>query len=278
MGRRDNEANEADDFDSDGLRPDEQEGPDASEASPERCEYHQGELTEGVTESSFEMSDELHDAFPIEPIPVAMAADGLPDMSVGGNPDDALATPYTYETQLCIEDDRQFVELFSDEFRLEFRLGGTDIPWEIIECRKSSYRPDGVPRDRRTFPPAEVVERWGKRFVLFGGKLIPVRPLRERCIHLKQQVFSNDSIPNPADENHQIVFRVCGARRSNGGAYMSLGNEGIYACDFREPFDVPSARLQARKDKKKLQDRPDLLFLPIFNLAGDAVQLENKTK
>ena len=56
----------------DGLRPDEIEGPDASEASPPRCEFRQGERTTGVGEASFEVSDELNESFPIEPIPVVM--------------------------------------------------------------------------------------------------------------------------------------------------------------------------------------------------------------
>jgi hypothetical protein len=73
---------------------------------------------------------------------------------------------------------------------------------------------------------------------------------------------------------HQLVFRVCAARRSNGGAFMSLRDEGIYQCDFRNPPDERSTRLQDSKDLAKVRQRPDLLLVPMFNMPGDAVQKE----
>lgn len=274
--------------DDDGMRPDEQEGPDASEASPARCQYRQGERTDGVGESSFSADEELHESFPIEEIPTVMGADGLPEF-VEPDPEQTQAIPFTWETQLCIEDDREYVEIFRQELSARgWRVHQPD-QWftpsgdEVRLSVRRRYDSEGRELERERFNPDEVQERWGVFMVPKTKKddgrpqsWLPVRPRRERCVHLRRQVFSNDDVPDPADDGHQIVFRVCAARRSNGGAYMSLGNEGIYCCDFREPFDVPSSRLQDQKDKKKLVERPDLLKLPLFNMPGEAIQLQNE--
>lgn len=257
----------------DGMRPDEEEGPGESDASPMRCQFKQGERMGGPEDSSFEVTDELHESFPVEPIPVVMGADGLPEI-VTPNPEDAQAVPFTYETQLCIEDDRVYVELFHEE-----ALPDTRAPYA---CR-NRYDKDGNENERERFEPEQVVRRWGRDFVEHDGGLIPVRPLRLRCKHYKRQVFSNDSQPDRNLPMHEIVFRVCTARRSNGGAFMSLNNEGIYVCDFRDPPDPNAAAYQDALDKKKLVERPDKIKLPLFNMPGDAVeedddkQLENNT-
>ena len=287
MGR-DNDDIERDLAESDGLRPDEDAGPDQCEASPRRCDFRQGERMSGPTDAQFSMTDQLHDEFPIEPIPVVMAEDGLPK-PVTSDPQDATAIPFTYETQLCIEDDREYIELTKEdlwarEWDLLDAPRGEPSTWLTPKgtriqgvCVRSRFDEDGLFQALSAYKPEEVEERWGHHFIKDDEGWRPVRPRRERCKHYFRQVFSNDSQKDPALPMHQIVFRLCKARRSNGGAYMSLSNEAVYVCDVREPFDVPTSRLQDRKDKKKLVDRPDLLKLPLFNLAGDSVQVENKT-
>lgn len=289
---RDKEDIECELAENDGLRPDEEEGPDKSDASPRRCEFRQGERTAGVGESSFSADEELQEAFPVESIPTFIGEDGMPGFAEP-DPADAQAIPFTWDTQLCIEDDREYVEIFGQELAPRGWLvaGEEDEEMDADELAEwlspegdlvdidvlSKYDPEGVERVRRTFKPEEVERRWGV-FVVQGapGCWLPVRPKRERCEHYCRQVFSNDSQPDPALEGHQIVFRFCKARRSNGGAFMSLSNEAVYACDVRKPPDDFSTSLQDKKDRKKLVDRPDLLKLPLFNMPGDAVQLENK--
>ena len=281
---RDNEDIERDLAENDGLRPDEQEGPDASEASLRRCEFRQGERSAGVGESSFDADEELHEAFPGEPIPTVMGDDGLPAF-IEPNPEDATAVPFTYDTQLCIEDDRTYVEIFHQELRGRGWSHKGASNWctpsgeELQLVVRSRFNSEGGVLPRAEHKPEDVVHLWGVDLVRLeksGGRK-PVRPLRERCKHLHRQVFSNDSQPDPTSAGHQIVFRVCGARRSNGGAFMSLGNEGIYACDFRDPPDVSRRYLQDAKDRGKLMGRPDLTLLPMFNTPGEAIQLENKS-
>jgi hypothetical protein len=238
------------------------------------------------------MDDELHESFPVEPIPTFIGSDGLPAFE-DTLTDDSQAIPFTWDTQLCVEDDREYVEIFGQELEdrgWSFDDGDDDDDddlepvWLTPEGDEvkidflSRYNPDGTERTRRTFKPEEVERLWGVMLVKGPpGSWLPVRPRRERCKHYCRQVFSNDSQPDPTLPGHQIVFRVCVARRSNGGAYMSIGNEGIYACDFREPYDDVSSQLQDAKDRIKLVDRPDLTKLPLFNMPGEVAQLENKT-
>lgn len=225
----------------------------------------------GVEESEFELADQLHEEFPIEQIPIGTdPTDGMP-VPIMGDPRDALAVPFTYDTQLCIEDDRVYVELFQQE--LIERSNWDNVPHLQ---RRSRYGSNGEENARTEYKPEEVEHLWGVHIVKKDDTYIPVRPTRERCKFYRRQVFSNDNQPDVTQPGHQLVFRVCAARKSNGGACMSLRDEGIYQCDFRDPPDERTAAVQDAKDRSKLVSRPDLLLLPLFNMAGDAVQQERK--
>lgn len=257
----------------DGTRPDETVGAEECDADALRCETKAGEGTGGVEESEHEAMEEIFESFPVEPIPVIMDKDGLPT-PVTGDPEQSLAIPFTYETQLCIEDDREYVELFTEEFSAPPDGRG-------YFASVSRYTDQGEPVERRRFDPSQVKYRWGVPCVAvpeYGGLELPVRPRRERCQYYKRQVFSNDSQPDADKPGHQIIFRVCTMRRSNGGALMSLRDEAVYACDFRLPPDPESSRRQDEKDRTKLQQRPDLVRLPLFGQPGDMVVKQETSK
>lgn len=265
------------------MRPDEMVGPEDSEGSAIRSEFRMTN-DHGVENSEFEAADEVHETFPVEPIPVVMAPDGLPTI-VTPDPQQTQAIAFTYETVICVEDDREYVELWTDEIRSIVGIKWTNpaMPDKIVEnpnlffSYRDRYDGDGVEHARRTFEPKEVESRWGMDLVkVDGDKWLPVRPLRPQCKHYRRQVFSNDDQPDSTLPGHQIVFRVCAARRSNGGAHMSLRDEGIYQCDFRDPPDPKTALVQDEKDRFKLQNRPDLLHLPLFGMPGDAVQISKE--
>lgn len=283
----------------DGQRPDEQVGPDQCEADAKRVEKLPGEGSEGVEASEFEPGDELHEQFPIEEIAVVPdPVDGLPT-PMTGDFRTATAPAFTYDNVVCLEDDREYVELFAEEMSHRGWRGvsrgptAEDVRWcpesvfdlriieeaELAIIARSRFEPDGSEATRRTFEPDSVERMWGTTLVLAdeGDGFIPVRPRRDRCKHYKRQVFSNDDQPDPTQEGHQIVFRNCTARRSNGGAFMSLRDEAVYMCDYRDPPDERSAQEQDGKDRDKLVNRPDLLQVPLFGTEGEAVQLEDKS-
>lgn len=275
---------ELDDPQNDGMDPDGPSAAQDSECSPVRAQFQPGERVADASESDFSAFEDLHGSFPIEQIPVGLAADGLP-VPIEADPQDALAVPFTEDTVLCIEDEREYVEIFIEElaergFCRNWFSGwhkptewGKGLSFEPV----SMWKQDGTRLSRRRYDPAQVKEAFGVQYVLdLRGRPVPVRPRRERCKHYCRQVLSNDLQKDPAQPGHQIVFRVCTARRSNGGAYMSVSNEAVYACDVRNPFDSESSARQDDKDRQKLRDRPDRVLVPAFGLPGDEIHLGDK--
>ena len=283
MSNRKSEELEPTDATFDGTRPDEEVGPQAADPQPERCEAG-ATRDDGVEDSEFKTADEVHEAFPIEPIKTFMGPDGMPSFD-DADPGQTEAIPFAYETVVCVEDDREYVEVFVEELRArgwsDGKTNGVVPPGlsghDVVLMSRSRYDHQGLDRSRRIYKPEEVEHRWGVFLVDMGdqNQWLPVRMRRERCKHYRRQVFSNDEVPDPKAFGHRIVFRNCMARRSNGGAYLSLRDEGVYACDYREPYDEQSVSRQDAIDAKKLRDRPHLIRLPLFGLPGEEVHLED---
>lgn len=250
----------------DGLRPDELVGADESQCGPERAEQTPQEQDDESTPHDCEFSpeDEFHDAFPVEPIQMGMHKDDGMPVPIDGNMADAFAVPFTYETQLCVEDARKYVELFTDELpEIPLRRG-----YPVVN--RERYSADGTEKPRREYMVDDVEVRFGVPCILAESKLVFVRPIRPKCKHFKRQVF-NSRLGMPEGEfGHQEVFRVCTARRSNGGAHMSLRDQGIYQCDFRDPPCPKTTKAQDEKDLVKLRTRPDKEMVPAFGVGGDS--------
>lgn len=247
-------------------------GPDDCEASAIDVQIEPGERSDQPGGSDYSMHAELDDAFTVETLATPLAADGLPDHSVDGSPDGVPA--FTIDNVCCIEDESQYVEMFYDEIcdsdyaAIDYRAGVT---------ARTRFDDEGRERQRRTFLPAEVHVRWGQTVALASGpdrpQWVAVKPVRPRCQFYKRQMFANDDQPDPTEPGHRLVFRVCThpARRSIGGAAMSLRDQAVYSCDFRDPVDPKSAALLDAFDAKKIEERPDLVRLPLFNMPGEVV-------
>jgi len=266
----------------DGSMPNEPVGPHLSEATPAGVEVKAGEREGQAHESQYEVTEEIQDEFQVEALATPLAADGLPDHSLDGD-GDVGTHPFHIDNQICVEDERQYVELFAEEllergWKLEGRFYRTPGSLHLIdepgEPVRSKYDGEGMRRERRAFDPDQVAMRWGHPFATKQvTRPVPVRPRRERCVYYARQRFGNDDQPNPREEGHNIIFRFCThpARRSIGGAAMSLRNEAIYDCDLREPYGkCDSAWLDAH-DKRKFSERPDKVRLPMFGLPGEQV-------
>ena len=283
QNRKAGDENERDLPEMDGTRPDEEVGPTEAESAPTGCETS-ALPGDGAEDSEFQGSDEVHESFPIEPIRAFIDVDGLPNFAMP-TPEQTEAIPFAYETVICVEDDRAYVEVFEEEVVArgwQHRRDGLGVPPgtdHLIEVElRSRFARDGVEHERRSYKPEDVHRLWDTDLIKMGeSSWLPVRMRRERCKFYKRQVFSNDEVPNPEEFGHKIVFRNCSARRSNGGAFLSLRDEGIYSCDYRLPFDAPSVGVQDKIDAKKLRDRPHTIRLPLFGLPGDDVHLEDTT-
>lgn len=97
---------------------------------------------------------------------------------------------------------------------------------------------------------------------------VVMRPKRERCKFYMRQMFANDDQPDPNQPGHKIIFRNCTKRRSVGGAFMSVANEAVYGCDYREPFyRGQSTRIDAA-DETILRAAANRELVPLFNLTA----------
>lgn len=247
----------------DGLRPDEEVGPEESECGPNRAEQTPQEQDDEATphDCEFSAEDEFHDSFPVEPIQMGMHPDDGMPVPVDGNLQDSFAVPFTYETQLCVEDAREYVELYLEEIANNASEFDNHGRYSLV----------GVERKRRHFSFAELSmpPRFGYHVVSDGARWLAVRPKRPKCKHLKRQVL-NSRLGIPEGEfGHQEVFRLCTARRSNGGAFMSLRDQGIYQCDLRDPPCPETTQKQDERDLIKLRTRPDKEMVPAFGVGGD---------
>lgn len=75
-----------------------------------------------------------------------------------------------------------------------------------------------------------------------------VRPVRPACD------FYRRLQQNPSkDSTAQMTTRFCTQIRSNGGSYMSLRDEAIYACELRSPRDRTTERLIGEADLKRVK-------------------------
>lgn len=257
--------------------------PHETVALPSDTLVEPGELDGEPHETTFEADDELQDSFHAEQLATPLGSDGLPDH--GNDPVIEGALAYTIENVCCIADERQYVELFYEEL-LERGWGRSldDMqhwaPPGKVSAHASNFAgvkldvrdkhdDDGAPVERRAFEPEAVERRWGE---LFAGE-VPVRPVRERCEYYRRQHFGREAQPDPREDGHHLFYLMCShpSRRSIAGAAMSLNNQAIYGCDFRAPYDDRSVAFMDGVYNKKIRERPDLVRLPMFNMAGDEV-------
>lgn len=223
------------------------------------------------------MRDEVADQFQPKTIKLVLSPqDGLP-VPADEPFSPMVAPPFTRENVICVEDDREYVEIFDEEM-LERGWRTWDsgkVPvvrkWTIpdgyealtVEVR-SRWDENGQEVARRAFTPSEVIERFGHKFSPDGK--VPVRPIRERCKYYKRQCFANHDVPDPTAFGHQHVARNCMARKSIGGAYLSLYNEAVYACEYRDPPDPESVkRVFEDRDRERLNSGPPEM-VPMFGI------------
>lgn len=275
--------------------PQETAGPSGSEVSAEDVQQTPEEASNDDAGSEFSIRDELAEQFPLETINVGVSPDdGLP-MPMDATDAMALAPKFGPDTLTCIEDDREFVEMFAEDDEL-VRDEGIYLPetvraalypqdyvarktrrGEVIEppprsdgfaTLRSQFDEQGHVVERRRFSPDQVVRKWNAAFVDTDDGLLRVMPRRQRCIHYKRMVFANDDPTfKPGEFGHQVLYRNCSARRSVGGALMSVQDQAVYACEHREPRDFVSVeRFLDGPDRKRVAAKVEMVSL--FNLGS----------
>jgi hypothetical protein len=252
------------------------------EAVADQAEYSPSDRDAPAPESEVSFREEVFETFkPRTDVLVPSPVDGMP---IPRDEKTSLATahPFTFETMTCVEDDRQYVELFDDELTIArgwssiVEPGGrvplADVKHTMqgrLSAARSEYDESGKLRAREVYEPAQVERMFGVLVAKSRRALVPVRPVREACVHYKRQIMANDDAPNPEEFGHFIVFRNCTMRRSVGGAFMTLRDEAMYACDYREPPDPDSVEKHLdSRDRKALASKRHLELVRPFGLKG----------
>lgn len=255
-----------------------EEGPDKASAQRADCEVEPGHFDqEGDAGPSFR--DEIADAFDPGVITnIFSPEDGLPVPAAEPREGSLFeAPPLTVEHLVCMEDASRYVELFVEDMMdlgwepLDIDKNGevssmARAPHEVINdlggppvVLRARYNRDGTESVRRDFLPEELAP-----FSVFGvavavsdeerggnGDAFLVRAKRPECVHYRRQVYANTAEPDPNVAGHRLMARNCMVRKSLGGAFMSLSDEAVYACEYREPRDQASELVHIRRPDEK---------------------------
>jgi hypothetical protein len=248
-----------------GGDPTEERGPSDAESTPAECEIRPGEHDAPPEGSQAEFVSELDEAYvPDLELCVPHPLDGLPAPVGEGGPM-STAPAFTFENVVCVEDDRAYVEMWRDEVEAYQAPGVAEYDrGRLVELARRRYDAYGEKRSRAVFSPENVQSAWGMFLSKSTGQ--PVRPVRERCKHYRCQLMNNDEVPDPNEYGHKIVFRNCAARRSVGGALMSVRDQAIYACDYRDPPDEKSAKEFDETQRARLRSGAHETLVPFLHL------------
>jgi len=212
-------------------------------ATPEECEIASPEAS-AEAEDEFHPFDEVYDAYQPGPAKRTIGADGLAETLDTTSESDipALST----ESLVCMGDYSKFVVRDS---------------WGRILAEFEPSEVQRMPNGRWTVDGALLKERsQGKMSVLGLQSVVPIRPQCRHYVRQKGTFHLNAA--------HKKYYRLCAARRTTEGTFMTLSDSGMYACDMREPYDVTSAQLIEDFDQLKIAQGAKREHLPIFQSNG----------
>jgi len=177
-------------------------------------------------EEDFTPFSELEEGFQPTQIQKVLAEDGLPTQ-VAPDAGKSDIPPLSPETLVCMGDYSTFV-IRDEAGRIKDRY----VP-EEVECGI-----DGVWRNR-------------------DGT--DVQPIRQPCQHYVRQMTQL-----PENPDNQLILRLCSARRTTEGAFMSVSNLAMWACTMRSPRDLGSEQQLDEFDVKKVEEGRTRVYDSIF--------------
>lgn len=182
-------------------------------------------------EEEFTPFDELNAEFQPSQIKKVLADDGLPTQ-VAPEAGRSDIPPLSTETLVCMGDFSEFVLRNSDG--------------EITE----------------RFKPEEVEQKHDGTWVIKSHhphSRWTVEPIRPPCRHYVRQMTQL-----PENPERQLILRLCSARRTVEGAFMSVSNLAMWACTMREPRHLESEKQLDDFDTKKVEEGRNRQYDSIF--------------
>ena len=207
----------------------------------------------------FSPFDEVYDDFLAEPLPKIIGDDGLPEHVDTGTK--SHLPPLSPKTLVCMGVFTKFV--LRDSWReivAEFEPSEVDhapngkwrVPLELARERLDL----AIALKRTEAGAAEIAMVAERRSIGW----IEVEPLRPPCKHYVRQ-FTQFEL-NPEND---AALRLCAARRTTEGAFMSVRDRRFEACDMREPRDLDSEKILDDFDAKKIREGDRREYFSIFD-------------
>ncbi len=257
-------------------------------ATPEECEIAGPEASPDAGDE-FHPFDEVYDAYQPGPAKRTIGADGLAETMDTTSESDipALST----ESLVCMGDYSKFVvrshwgDIVATFEPAEVERA-PDGRWRIVLKRALELSKLIIAQRRKVLghllktidaPTINANVTDASDLQVFLGMMQPpgapdrvfdafwleVEPIRPQCIHYVRQKGTFH-----LNAAHKKYYRLCAARRTTEGTFMTVSDSGMYACDMREPYDVASAQLIDEFDQLKIAQGAKREHLPIFQTNG----------
>lgn len=171
------------------------------------------------------VDDAIYQPFNPAPMEFGPGGDGLPSPKIASSL--PLAPPLSAHTLICLGDTSEFV--------IRDRWG------EV----RATFKPEKVHRAAggAYFVTLEEAIGAGTPWLLIVRRVDPrtlrlvVQPKRPQCNFLAQQMVDFQD-----NTEHQMVERLCTARRDEESFFLSLRDSQVHACELRSPRDSASDR------------------------------------
>lgn len=248
----------------------------SDEASPAAAEVAVEPSEEAETE--FHPFDEIAEDFKPSPTVRVLDGEGLPVTVDSGQRSDI--PPLSPSTLVCMADTSAFVvrNNWGEEI-LRFNPGvierAADGRWRIRRHAAQALCLAEIQAwrlARQESSPLTALEKIDAHvFALLLGltsvsslpDYILVEPIRPACKHYVRQKLAFD-----LNAQHVQFARLCSARRTTEGTFMTVRDTGVWACDMRDPFDAETAKALDRFDAEKVEQGKKREHLPIFGGPG----------
>ncbi len=87
---------------------------------------------------------------------------------------------------------------------------------------------------------------------------VEVEPIRPPCRHYVRQKTQFH-----LSAQHRLYARLCSARRTTEGTFMTVRDTAMWACDMRDPYDAASARELDAFDELKIREGRERVHTPL---------------
>ncbi len=243
----------------------------------------------GDGEEDFSPFDEVDEDFNPGPMHLEIAADGLPQQIDTTTESDIPAL--SKETLVCMGDYSRFVirdrwgaiiaefePMDVDRSPTGFWRVKTSVALEKAQLalqrehkgpRKVEYEGDDLllAALASKFVRMRHEDGYGVQPPRHSDEWFQVEPIRPPCHHYVRQKVSL-----PENAQHKMYARLCAARRTTEGAFMTVRDQGVWACDMREPRDTTSELQLDEFDAKKIQEGAHRTHLNVFESVTSKVK------